>query len=653
MGREMKKRVLSVFFLLMHGVSIAQEYSGQTLIGDYAIQELAESIMIRHHLVRSQLSQLHAERAKFFKEHPIKSRSTHRARNLLKQDRDARAVASFPEGKKQKKRTLTRAPAPTIGVNFRAARFSDSGFFPPDSMGAIGPLQFTMAINGLIKSFNKQTGLADNGIDADLDVFFNSVRGGKSTSDPRIRYDRLSDRWFVIAITVPNSGANKLLIAVSDSGTLSSGTMWKFFSVAMGGDIFLDYPTLGIDANALYVGGETFSNSNSGRVLVIRKSSILATGPIVSTAFDNMISPAGEGMYVPQGVDNFDPSPTYGFFIGVDNLRFGSLVMRRVSNAGGSPTISGNIRFSVPTTHYPLRVPHLGNQRGFAGRLDALDDRLMMAHIRGDSLWTTHNIGVNNNGVASGTLTRNGCRWYQINNLDGSPNLVQSGTLYKRTSKNNTSARSYWMPSLMVTGQRTMALGCSIAGAKSRINAAVARRFASDGLGVLSSPVFFTGSSTAYNPPSDPGSNSRPRRWGDYSYTSVDPSDDMTLWTIQEYCDATNSWGVRVAQIDAPPPAHISSLSTSSVSSGQTDVPIQINAISQNGSGFFDPGDGFVNRLDVSISGGVNVTEIEYINPTTIAIQISTVGASAGSKNVTVTNPDGQSTTSVGALTVS
>ena len=40
-------------------------------------------------------------------------------------------------------------------------------------------------------------------------------------------------------------------------------------------------------------------------------------------------------------------------------------------------------------------------------------------------------------------------------------------------------------------------------------------------------------------------------RWGDYSATQVDPTDDLTLWTIQEYAripvghgDASGRWGV-------------------------------------------------------------------------------------------------------------
>ena len=54
-------------------------------------------------------------------------------------------------------------------------------------------------------------------------------------------------------------------------------------------------------------------------------------------------TPAAAGPYTPQGVDNFDPAANEGFFIGVDNLAFGLLQMRRVATPGGTPTISANI----------------------------------------------------------------------------------------------------------------------------------------------------------------------------------------------------------------------------------------------------------------------------------------------------------------------
>src|SRR4051794_8454154 len=49
----------------------------------------------------------------------------------------------------------------TTGVNFTGATLADTLAYPPDSMGAVGPAQYIVAVNGRIRTFNKQTGAAD------------------------------------------------------------------------------------------------------------------------------------------------------------------------------------------------------------------------------------------------------------------------------------------------------------------------------------------------------------------------------------------------------------------------------------------------------------------------------------------------------------
>ena len=38
-------------------------------------------------------------------------------------------------------------------------------------------------------------------------------------------------------------------------------------------------------------------------------------------------------------------------------------------------------------------------------------------------------------------------------------------------------------------------------------------------------------------------------RWGDFSITTVDPSDDTTMWTIQEYTSGANKFGTWWAKL--------------------------------------------------------------------------------------------------------
>src|SRR5439155_7246217 len=337
---------------------------------------------------------------------------------------------------------------------------------------------------------------------------------------------------------------------------------------------------------------------------------------------------------------NLDGSVTDGYVIGVDNALFGKVQLRRISNAGSnSPSISSNIALTVPTTYFPIDVP----QTGTTAKLDALDDRLFNATIRNGHLWAVHNIGTSSTGVASTSSSRrDSARWYDITNLATSPSLNQSGTVFDSSSTKH----HYWVPSITVSGQGHMAIGGSTSSTSNHPDAFTVGKLAGAALGT---PTTYTASSFVYAPTSDPTAGKK--RWGDYSFTSVDPNDDMTMWTINEYANATNSYAVQVAKLVAPPPATPSSAS-SSVLIGQSSTSVTVTGSSSSGSGFFDPGAGFANRIGASVSGGVVVNSVAYTDPTHVTLNLDTTGASAGSKNMTITNPDGQSRTGTGILTV-
>jgi len=560
---------------------------------------------------------------------------------------------------------LLASPVPSL--SFTGATLAETNAFPPDTMGAVGPTQFLMAVNGRIRVFNKSTG-AKGELDADIDSFFNSVRGGLATTDPQVRYDRLSGRWFVLIINIA-TGNNRVMLAVSDGATISSATVWTFYYfqhnlVAPAGDdgCFADYPTLGIDANALYVGVNQFCNRafNNTTAFVIRKSSVTGeqgTGQMVVTAFRNLIDTVGgtlgSGIFSPRGVDNPDPNIAEGYFIGTDANSFGRLALRRVSNPGGVPVLSPNVYVNVLATSTPITVRHRGNITGTNGRLDAIDDRLLSATSRNGSLWATHNIAVNNTGTTDAPRTRDAVRWYEVVDLSSpTPRLQQAGTLFTQTGTNTEDERNYWMPSLAVSGQGHVLVGYNTAGTNEYINAALAVRWATDPLGVLQAPQLFTSSPAPYNPSSNSGNQQGRRRWGDYSFTSVDPCDDMTMWTIQQFGDAANSYGLRVAKIAAPPPAAPAAVSPQVVAAGQPSVNVTITGLSTNGAGFYDPGEGFNCRMRAAVTGGVVVNSVSYGNPTTVSLNLSTVNAGAGMKTVIITNPDGQTATGNNILMV-
>src|SRR5258708_35684002 len=196
------------------------------------------------------------------------------ARSRLGQAGDSRGAASSSTFSSASAAIRNPGPNPpqTTGTQFQGASVTAPGIQPPDSMGAVGPSQFLVMVNGRIRTFNKSTGVVDGAIDTTTDIFWTAVRNGQHTSDPRVRYDRLRDRWFLTMINIPSGSpmSNRVMVAYSDTGTISSTTSFhtRYLVVnpVIGGNgCFLDYDTLGVDVNALYVGGNLFCGAHLGR----------------------------------------------------------------------------------------------------------------------------------------------------------------------------------------------------------------------------------------------------------------------------------------------------------------------------------------------------------------------------------------------------
>ena len=195
-----------------------------------------------------------------------------------------------------------------------------------------------------------------------------------------------------------------------------------------------------------------------------------------------------------------------------------------------------------------------------------------------------------------------------------------------------------------------MVLASSVAGKNEFAEIAASGRLFSDATGTLGAPTTAKTSANSYNV------QNTTQRWGDYSYVSVDPNDDMTMWTIQEYTNAMNSWGVQVIKLRAPLPATPSAATPTSVARGATNVNVVITGTSSGGSAFFDPGTGYPKHISALVNGGgVTVNSTTFTNATHITINVTvSPTAATGARTVTVINPDAQSRVSTtGILTVS
>lgn len=455
-------------------------------------------------------------------------------------------VSSWPPGSGGARVSVPHVLTP--GVTIEGPTLTDTRSFPPDTMGDVGPTQYFIALNGVMRVYNKTTGILEPGLSFDPDTFFSTtVRNASGTTDPRIRYDRLSGRWFIVYITI--AIPNRLVLAVSNSSTITLSTSWTFFFIAntvtngTGQPCLADYETLGLDNSALYMGVSQFCGATltSARFFttsgfVANKASLLAGSGTV-TLFSPLLT-GGSGPESPQGADNTDPSSTTGYFVGADAYSFGKLSIIRIANPGGTASAT-KVDLTVPTTSFPLNAPHSGGTK----TLDAIDDRLMNAVVRNGRLYTAHAIGVNSTGSASGA-TRDGVRWYELDSITTTPTVRQSGTIFDSAAS---SPLYFWLPSINVNSVGDAVVGYSASSTAVFAGAAASHRRATDTLGTMQASTTLVSGSASYNPPND--TENAYYRWGDYSMVSVDPSDDVTFWTAQMYGRSTNIYGTRALRL--------------------------------------------------------------------------------------------------------
>jgi hypothetical protein len=182
-----------------------------------------------------------------------------------------------------------------------------------------------------------------------------------------------------------------------------------------------------------------------------------------------------------------------------------------------SPTLHNLGTVNVPSFNTPPLAPALGS----ATPLDTVGTRLMMALYRAGALWTCHTINVDG---------RAGCRWYEID--AASRGLIQSGTVAE-------AGMHYFFPSIMVNQYGSVVMGFTGSNSSMYASCYFVGRLEGDPPGEMSPPVLYKAGTGPLNTIDGYGRN----RFGDYSYTTLDPVDEATFWTIQEYGHGNDVWG--------------------------------------------------------------------------------------------------------------
>src|SRR6059058_2265622 len=452
------------------------------------------------------------------------------------------------------------------------------GCQPSDSEGDVGPNHYIEAINETLKIFDK-TGATLSG-PTSYNSFFAGLTGtpcaNANDGDPFVLYDPVADRWLISDFAFPSFPGSSFYQCIGISQTnnpVSGGWFLYALQVDPANPTYLgDYPKFALwnsggspAQNAYFLTMNLFSGPttfNGVRAYALDRASMLTGGPANAIGFTVGLAGVGDSYsFVAANFRTGNPPPTGRdeMVLAIDSPGSGGVTLTQVHGrffhvdfatpanstfgAGANHTPNAEITVSGFTDAFDasfntLLVP----QQGTSQKLDTLGDKIMTPvvyqNLSGtESLWADHTIYTNAGG--SGPMA---VRWYQFDVTGGT---FPATPVQQQTWNNGGDGLFRWMPSIAVDQNGNTAIGYSTSSSSIFPSIRYAGRLAGDPPGNL-------GQGEAIMTNGGGAETSGFGRWGDYTYTAIDPSNGMDFWHVNEYHVSTGNanWATKIGKFN-------------------------------------------------------------------------------------------------------
>jgi hypothetical protein len=449
-------------------------------------------------------------------------------------------------------------------------------------MGACGPSHLMVMLNTQVRIMTK-TGTPISTVS--ISTFWTGATGlTGSPFDPNLLFDPGSGRWIASCGANSDSATSKVFFAIS--ATNDPTGVWTFYSFTAHptGTNWADYPGFGFNQTWIAITNNMFAVAGGGafagaKMWVIDKSTALAGGPLTLTIFS-------EGFDTSGAVSGFTLKPchTFGasaklYIVDWNGFTSGGTQLLRMSEISGSAaspswsvtagsSFAGTGLFPVANNFDPTQIG--ASQSGTASLVDTGDQRILNSVLRNGKIWCTQN-----GGLPVGAVDRTAVFWYELDPAlmasAGAP-IVQSGVL------DGGAGVHLFFPSIAVNAQNDACIGFSRSDSTRFVEGVFTARSAADAAGTMAPITLVKAGRASYVKDFGAGSI----RWGDYSATVVDPADDSTFFTLQEYAEldvgpAANDdrWGTWWARVgSAVPTAVVGPVAPNPRNTAVSSVPV-------------------------------------------------------------------------------
>ena len=461
------------------------------------------------------------------------------------------------------------------------------GGVPSDSQVAAGNGKILHAVNQQVAIYNKRSGRREQifRLERLWEPVIPEPEGGFAYGypfvfDPRARYDRKEDRFVVCAVQYepglttdgeiidreeleegagPGEGGSdedesggdgsEAEIArpprgwwtVAVSATSNPNGEWHVYRVPpITNEGLVDYPTLGLDRDAVYLTQNFFGDQFEVTMATLDKAAMYAGADVTGHHFTGMNDPDSDGLTftVQPALQPFSGGESGSYYLVNSDFpapASGTLTLWELTDPLGDPNLACHT-LDVGTYAYPPAA----RQPGTSSLVDTLGTRLMNADFDDGSLWTAHTVRYDWNGDGDAVAA---VRWYEIDVKSRS--VVQSGVYGEPGT-------SYFIPTVGAEDGRTV-VAHNVSGPDTYPRMDVAARTANTSSGELADSIVVEEGKSPYV-----ALDSRVQRWGDYNGVSVDPSSGR-FWTVSQYspdvdippeADERDPYATRIAEME-------------------------------------------------------------------------------------------------------
>ena len=321
---------------------------------------------------------------------------------------------------------LPSANAPAAlapGVTSKFEAIPSTGWIPPDCVCAAGPNHVLVGVNSEFRIYNKTGGMLRRN---QFSTFLSSVLPNSTSVkvfDPKMIWDHYNQRYVIIVAATQSSPQKSWCCVAVTKTTDPLGSWWVYaLDASIDGATptsnWMDYPMIGFDSQAIYIGMNQFNGSTFkyAKLRILNKSEIYSGAPAKWFDFWNLKHPDGSLAFTVQPCCHFraaGPGPAYlmsCFFGSGNKLTMWTLNNPLASWSGGTPTLT-----KVNVNCKPYALPPQAQQQGSATPIATNDNRLLHAVYQHAGttkrIWACHNSKISWSGDAE---ARCAAQWYEV-----------------------------------------------------------------------------------------------------------------------------------------------------------------------------------------------------------------------------------------------